>query len=352
MEKFLKKLWTGDQPILIPIISIILSFLVVGIILILTGRNPIEAYYYFIKGSFGNLYNITDTFSRVTPLAIAGCAFVVAARCGIFNVGIEGQLLLGGLASAIVGYAVHLPAIIHLPLMLLTGMVFGGLYAFIPGWMKTYRGINEILSTIMLNYPAFYLVHYLTVKKLQAPGVVPATPLIDKTAELPLLVPDSRMHAGIIIAVLVAIAVYYLLFHTVLGYEMRAVGINKDAARYNGIPVEKRMILAMVISGALAGLAGAVEIAGVHHRFLDQFSPGYGYDSITVSLVGLSHPFGTFVAAIFFGALKTGNLEMAIFTNIPRQLVSLLTGIVMLFIASQNLLRNQLRAITRKEIKQ
>jgi general nucleoside transport system permease protein len=352
MQKFLKKFWTGDQPYLVPIISIILSFLVVGIILILTGRNPIEAYYYFAKGSFGNLYNMTDTFSRVIPLTIAGCAFVVASRCGIFNVGIEGQLLLGGLASAIVGYALHLPAVIHLPLMLLAGMIVGGLYAFIPAWMKVYRGINEILSTIMLNYPAFYIVHYLTVKKLQAPGVVPATPMIDVTAQLPILVPDTRLHAGIIVALLVIIAVYYLLFHTVLGYEMRAVGVNREAARYNGIPVEKRMITAMVISGALAGLAGAVEIAGVHHRFLDQFSPGYGYDSITVSLVGMSHPFGTFIAAIFFGALKTGNLEMAIFTNIPRQLVSLLSGIVMLFLASQNLIRNQLFALTHKEKKQ
>jgi general nucleoside transport system permease protein len=348
MQKFLKKLWAGDQPILIPIISIALSFIVVGIILAVSGRNVFNALYYFLNGSFGNLYNVTDTLSRFIPLSIAGCAFIVAARCGIFNVGIEGQLLLGAFASAVVGYTIKLPAVIHLPLMLITGMAAGGLYAFIPGWLKTYRGINEILSTIMLNYPAFFFVHYMTVKVLQAPGVVPATPFIEKTAELPLLIPDSRLHAGIFVVVLIAIAVYWLLWKTVLGYEMRAVGINKEGARYNGIKVENRMILAMVISGAIAGLAGAVEIAGIHHRFLDQFSPGYGYDAITVSLIGLLHPYGTLVSALFFGALKTGNLEMAIFTDTPRQLVSLMNGVVMLFLAMQNLLKDGLRRITER----
>lgn len=322
------------------IIALIVALLVVAILLLATGRNPIDAFYYFLRGSFGNVFNAADTFSRVVPLSIAGIGFLIGAQCAVFNVGIEGQLLLGALASAIVGYIIKVPKFIHLPLMLLTGSLVGGLYALIPAWLKTYRKVNEILSTIMLNYPAFFFTHYMVVKVLPIEGVVPATPFIEETARFVTLIEDTRLHGGIIVAVLVAVLAYFLLYKTSLGYEMRAVGKNQSAARFHGIHVEKRMILAFFLSGAMAGLAGAVEVAGVHYRFLDQFSPGYGYDSITVAMVGLLNPFGVLISATLFGALKTGILDMAVYTEIPRQLATLINGIVVLFIAAKSMIES------------
>ncbi len=334
-----KKSLLDNQSVIVSILALVMALIVISLILIATNRNPLDAFYYFSVGAFGTVSNTANTISRVIPLSIAGCAFLIGAKTGAFNVGIEGQLLLGALASAVVGYAVKLPAVLHLPLMLIAGMVAGGLWGFVPGWLKTYRGVNEILSTIMLNYPALYFCHFMTIKVLKADGVVPATPMIEATAKLPTLIAGTRLHSGIFIALLVVFLTYMFFKHTVLGYEMRAVGINRDAARYHGIPVEKRMLQSFVLGGILAGLAGAVEIAGVHYRFLDQFSPGYGYDSITVALLGLLSPIGVLFSATLFGALKTGSLEMAVFTDIPRQLVTLIQGVVILFIAAQNLLR-------------
>lgn len=334
----IRKFFLKQQTVFVTIIAVVLAFVVVGLLLAGTGRNPFNAVYYFVRGSFGNFFNTADTISRVVPLTIAGIAFLVGAQCAVFNVGVEGQLLLGALASAIVGFAVKLPAVIHLPLMLLAGALAGGLYGLIPAWLKTKRGVNEILSTIMLNYPATYLTHFLTVKVLPVEGVVPATPFIEETAKLPTLLAGTRLHAGVFVMLLVIIFAYILLYKTSLGYEMRAVGFNQTAARFHGIPVEKRMVLSFFLSGALAGLAGAVEVAGVHYRFLDQFSPGYGYDSITVALVGLLNPFGVLISATLFGALKTGILEMSVYSGIPRQLVTLINGIVVLFVAAKDIL--------------
>ena len=336
IREFLRK----QSAVFTTIIALFFALLVVALLLISTGRNPIDAFYYFVRGSFGNVFNAADTLSRVVPLSIAGMGFLIGAQCAVFNVGIEGQLLLGALASAIVGYVIKVPKIIHLPLMLLAGALVGGLYALIPAWLKTYRKVNEILSTIMLNYPAFFFTHWMVVKVLPIEGVVPATPFIEESARFVNLVENTRLHGGIIVAALVAVLVYILLYKTALGYEMRAVGKNQSAARFHGIHVEKRMILAFFLSGALAGLAGAVEVAGVHYRFLDQFSPGYGYDSITVAMVGLLNPFGVLISATLFGALKTGILDMSVYTEIPRQLATLINGIVVPFIAAKSMIES------------
>lgn len=335
-RKFLEK----NQAVFTSILAVLFGFIVVGVLLLSTGRNPIEAYGYFMSGAFGNLYNFANTVSRVVPLLIAAIAFIIGAKCSVFNVGIEGQLLLGAIASAVVGFAFELPAVIHLPLMLLAGALAGGLYALIPAWLKVYRKVNEILSTIMLNYPAFFFTHYIVLNVTPREGVIPATPFIKKTAEFVDLFPGTNLHAGVFVTILIVFLAYFLLQKTSLGYEMRAVGLNQEAARFHGIPVEKRMMLAFFLSGCLAGLAGAVEVAGIHHRYLDQFSPGYGYDSITVAMVGLLNPFGTIFSATLFGALKTGILDMAVFTAIPRQLVTLINGIVVLFVAAKSLIQD------------
>lgn len=336
-RKFLLK----NQAVFTSILAVVLAFLMVAVLLIFSGRNPVEAFGYFIRGAFGDVFNFANTISRVVPLLIAAIAFIIGAKSSVFNVGIEGQLLLGALVSAVVGWGIKLPKPIHLPLTLLAGTLAGGLYALIPAWLKVYRKVNEILSTIMLNYPAFFFNHYIVLNVTPLEGVIPATPFVQETAKFSNLVPGTRLHAGVIVTALVVVFAYILLQKTSLGYEMRAVGLNREAARFHGIPVERRMMLAFFISGCLAGLAGAVEMAGVHYRYLDQFSPGYGYDSITVAMVGLLNPFGAIFSATLFGALKTGILDMAVYTQIPRQLVTLINGIVVLFISAKSIIQER-----------
>ncbi|MCD6356741.1 MAG: ABC transporter permease [Anaerolineaceae bacterium] len=334
-RKFLLK----NESVFTSIFAVILAIFAIAILLLASDRNPIEAFGYFMRGAFGNLFNFADTVSRIIPLLIAAIAFIIGAKSSVFNVGIEGQLLLGALASAVVGFGLDLPKIIHLPLMLLTGTLAGGLYALIPAWLKVYRKVNEILSTIMLNYPAFFFNHYIVLNVTPLEGVIPATPFIKDSAKFVNIFAGTRLHAGIIVTVLVVALAYFFLQKTSLGYEMRAVGLNREAARFHGVPVEKRMMLAFFMSGCLAGLAGAVEVAGVHYRYLDQFSPGYGYDSITVAMVGLMNPIGAIFSATLFGALKTGIMDMAVYTEIPRQLVDLINGIMVLFVSAKSLIR-------------
>lgn len=339
--KNIREFLIKQESIFTAVITVLLSFFVVGLLLLSTGRNPVEAFMYFAKGSFGTVANTADTLTRITPLLIAGIGFLIGAKCAVFNVGIEGQLLLGSMTAAIVGYAISLPKVIHLPLMLLSAALVGGLYALIPAWLKVYSKVNEILSTIMLNFPVFFFTKYLTNKVLPVEGVLPATPFIEDSARFVRLIPGTRLHSGIFVALLIVVLAYFLIQHTVLGYEMRAVGKNQKAAHFHGIPVENRMMFSFFLSGALAGLAGAVEIAGVHYRYLDQFSPGYGFDSITVALVGMLNPFGVMLSATLFGALKTGILDMAVYTEIPRQLVTLINGIVVLFIATKSMIQSR-----------
>ena len=342
-RKFLLK----NEKVFTSILAVVLAIFVVAILLFFSGRNPGEAFGYFLRGAFGNTFNLANTISRVVPLLIAAIAFIIGAKSSVFNVGIEGQLLLGALTSAVVGWAFELPKAIHLPLTLLAGTLAGGLYALIPAWLKVYRKVNEILSTIMLNYPAFFFCHYIVLNVTPLEGVIPATPFVQETAKFANLIPGTRLHAGVIVAAIVVVLAYFFLQKTAIGYEMRAVGLNQEAARFHGIPVERRMMLAFFLSGCLAGLAGAVEMAGVHYRYLDQFSPGYGYDSITVAMVGLLSPIGAIFSATLFGALKTGILDMAVYTEIPRQLVTLINGIVVLFISAKSLIQTKFRQIVK-----
>jgi len=202
MEKT-RRFLLKHQAVFTSILAVILAFAMVGILLLSTGRNPAEAFGYFIRGAFGDMFNFANTISRVVPLLIAAIAFIVGAKGSVFNVGIEGQLLLGALASAVVGWGIKLPKVIHLPLTLLAGTLAGGLYALIPAWLKVYRKVNEILSTIMLNYPAFFFNHYIVLNVTPLEGVIPATPFIQETAKFAKLVPGTRLHAGVIVTALV-----------------------------------------------------------------------------------------------------------------------------------------------------
>jgi ABC-type uncharacterized transport system permease subunit len=322
------------------IVAVLLAFLAGAIVLWVTGHSPVDAYVAVVKGAFGDTYGIGQTFTQATPIIFTGLAFLFAFKCGLFNIGAEGQLLIGGFTAALVGISfTGLPVYVHLPFALLAGAAGGALWGFIPGVLKARLGAHEVITSMMLSYVALYVTSYLVSYPFKAPpGWVAQTVFVAPSAELPRILEPTQLSASIIIAVFMAIMVTLVLNRTVLGYDVRAVGLNTSAAKSNGININRTMILAFVISGALAGLGGAGEILGTHRRFINGFSPGYGFDGLAVALIGGLNPVGTIFAAVLFGALRAGGMSMNTLTGVPIDIVSVLQGLVVLFVAAPRLI--------------
>ncbi len=301
----------------------------IGVLVILaSGEDPLAAYGAMLSGAFGSMPAVCETIVKAIPLTLAGLAVALCLLSGLFNIGVEGQLLIGGLAAAWTGYMFKLPAILHIPVCIIAGIAGGALWGFLPGLLKARRGVHEVITTIMLNYIAFYLTHYLVTNQLKDPNsMAPQTPEIQPTACLGSL---GGAHWGILIAVLGVCGFAFLMNHTVAGYELKVLGANQNAARASGINVPRAIILAMLLSGGLAGIAGAVEVLGVHHRFYDQFSPGYGFDSIAVALLGNNRAGGTALSALLFGALRNGAVSMQLSTETPKEIVTLIQAFVII----------------------
>jgi ABC-type uncharacterized transport system permease subunit len=289
-------------------------------------------------------YPFTDSLVAATPYIFAGLAVAVGFRCGLFNIGVEGQLYIGAICSVWVGFAIKgLPAIIHIPLALLAGAAGGAFWALIPAILKAKAGAHEVINTIMMNYVAFLLSDWLLGNKgpLKSPtSPNPVSPSIEKSAELPRFFPDPiRLHLGFFIALGVAVFVYWFLFKTTLGFELRTVGQNPNAARYAGMNITRNIIIAMCLSGALGGLAGANEVLGVNHNLAFAFSSGYGFDSIALALLGKSHPLGVVLAALLFGTLRSGATRMQDIAKIPSDIISILQALIIAFIAAPAIIR-------------
>ncbi len=287
------------------------------------------------------IYPFTESLTTATPYIFAGLAVALGFRCGLFNIGAEGQFFIGALASAWVGYSVlGMPWYLHLPLALLAGAIGGALWAAIPGYLKAATGAHEVVNTIMMNWIAFRLSDWLLNGPMKATGYRPVTPVIETSAELPRLFPDPlRFHVGFFLALAVAALVYWLLFKTTLGFEIRAVGANPGAARYAGMNIKRNFVLAMVLSGTLAGLAGATQVLGVDHWVGQGFSAGYGFDSIALALLGKSHPLGVVLAALLFGFLRSGATRMQSLAGIPMDIISVIQGLVIVFVAAPAIIR-------------
>jgi simple sugar transport system permease protein len=282
------------------------------------------------------------SLAKATPLLLSGLAVAVALRAGMFNIGAEGQILLGAFAAAAVGAGWHgAPMAVHLPLCLVAGMASGAVWSAIAGALKAWRGAHEVIVTIMLNYVAIQITHYLVNGPARDPGsLAPATRAVEPTARLWALEGGSNFSAGIAIALLCALAVWFLFAKTRLGFELRAVGENPRAARSAGISVPRTLVISMALSGALAGLAGAVEVLGVHRRYLDAFSPGYGFDSIAVAFLGNLTPGGIVASACMFGGIAAGAVQMEAYTNTPRQIAGIIQAVVILVVAAKGRVRN------------
>jgi general nucleoside transport system permease protein len=300
---------------------------------------------YFATGDpktlYAAIYPITESLTIATPYIFAGLAVGLGFRCGLFNIGAEGQFFMGALGSAFVGYSLTgLPWFIHLPLALLGGAAAGAVWGAIPGYLKARFGAHEVVTTIMMNYISYRLSDWLLNGPMMARGFRPVTPNIDVTAELPRFFPDPlRFNWGFPLALVFAVLVYWFLFKTTLGFEIRAVGANPDAAKYSGMSVIRNFVLVMTLSGALAGLAGATQVLGIDHWVGQGFSAGYGFDSIALALLGKSHPLGIVLSALLFGVLRGGATSMQSLAGIPIYIVSVIQGMVIIFVAAPAIIR-------------
>jgi ABC-type uncharacterized transport system permease subunit len=300
---------------------------------------------YFATGQTAALYKaiypFTESLVLATPYIFAGLAVALGFRCGLFNIGAEGQFFMGALGAAFVGYSITgLPWFIHLPLALLGGAVAGAIWGAIPGYLKAKFGAHEVVNTIMMNWIAFRLSDWLLTGPMKAQGYRPVTPNIEATAELPRFFPDPlRFNWGFPLALLFAFLVYWFLFKTTLGFEIRAVGANPDAAKYSGMSVVRNFVLVMTLSGMLAGLAGTVQVLGTDHWVGQGFSAGFGFDSIALALLGKSHPLGVVLAALLFGILRGGATSMQSLAGIPIHIISVIQGMIIIFIAAPEIIR-------------
>lgn len=328
---------------LVPLISVLLGVLVGAIIMLFIGQNPFIGYWALLDGVFGDIYYFGEMLRMMTPLILAGLAVAFAFRTGLFNIGVEGQLIVGWLASVSVGILIDAPMIIHLPLAIGAGALAGAVWGLVPGFLKARFYVHEVIVTIMMNYVALFVSNYIIRTYLLVPGE--RTDRIHATASLASpflqsLTDFSRLHYGFFIAIFACLVLWFLLWKTTLGYELRAVGYNKHASHYAGMNVNGNIILAMVISGGFAGMAGAMEGLGTYGymSILAGFT-GVGFDGIAVALLGANTSIGVLLAAALFGSLKVGAPNMQSQAGIPPELVDIVIALIIFFVASSYLIR-------------
>ncbi len=329
---------------LLPLMAVPVAFLVGAIMLILLKVDPISAYVTLVEGAFGSVSGITQTLVKATPLLLVGLGVVIAFRGGVINIGGEGQLIVGACATTAVALAMpKLPGALLLPISMLAGVLAGAVWGGIPGVLKARLGVNEILSTIMMNAIATQLSLYLLTGPMLDPTQIASGSYIAQSGLLPRqvwllrLVPRTLLHAGAILAVIMAILVYVFLWRTSIGYRIRAVGLNPNAARYAGIRVPVYQALSLALGGAFAGLAGAVEVLGVEHRMMDGLSGGYGFTGIVAALFGNLHPLGAIPASILFGGLLVGADQMQRTVQVPSALINTILGMIVLFVVASKI---------------
>ena len=322
------------------LLSVIVSFAVGALFLIAIGFSPIEAYGKMLDGAFGSTKRIAYCVTYATPLILTGLSVAFAFRTGVFNIGAEGQFVMGSMAACVVGIlAGNLPKLVLIPLCFLAAAIAGALWSMIVGFLKTKWGINEVLSMIMFNWIAYYLSNYIAgIPAIHSDGNAEATKNISENASI--LLPESlrsqlspSSNYGILLAIVAVVVIYLVINKTTLGYELKAVGFNRHAAEYGGIGVNRAILTALAISGVLAGLGGATQVLGMGQRisvFTSQ--EGFGFQGISVALIGASNPIGVFFAGLFYGALKYGGGKLNMI-GAPSEVVDIIMGTVVFFIA-------------------
>jgi simple sugar transport system permease protein len=319
------------------VVAVLVALLLGAVVIMVSGHDPWDAYRSLAEGALGSRRGRAESLVYAAPLILGGLAFAIAARAGMFNIGIEGQLVIGGFVSALVGATDwNLPTAVHLPLAVLAAAIAGGIWGFIPGAMKAATGAHEVITTIMLNYLAFRLITYSIQKRedwLPVDPAVQGTERVLDTARLPVILDLTRLHAGVVIALVAAVVIWFVLFHTTFGYKVRTVGLSHGAARYGGIRWGLTIAISMTLAGAIAGLAGAGESLGLHGRH-SATPPGLGFTAIAVGLVGRNHPIGVIFSGLLFGILSAGAPTMQANAGVSKEIVLVLQGLVILAVAA------------------
>jgi len=315
------------------LVALFVSLIIASGIILFAGETPKDVFMAILKGAFGSQRAIIDTLIKSTPILLTGLATIVPFRAKVWNIGQEGQLYAGAMGvTFIILTFPELPALIYIPVLLLVGVITGALWAFIPGILKARYRVNEIIVTVMLNYVILYFCTYLLNGPWQEPkSYYYNTIKFPGSSDLPLLF-GTHLHLGFLIALFLAFVIYFLLWKMKLGFEIRAMGDNPTAARYKGINTQRLTVIVMLISGAICGLAGGIELLGIHHKLIYGFSSGSGFTGILIALLGRLHPFGVVLAAIFFGALRNGSVSMQIYTDVSSELVTLIMGLIIIML--------------------
>jgi general nucleoside transport system permease protein len=326
--------------LLLPVAGVLVALLIGGIMLLVLKANPIAAYSAMLSGAVGSVSGVTQSLVKATPLLLVGLGICIAFRANVINIGGEGQITLGAIVATWFPLTFHnWPGWLLIPCTLILGFIAGAAWGFVPGILKARLKVNEILSTIMMNSIAIQFMYLLIRGPLMDPAGVAAGTFLAQSARLPVqvwlprLVPQTLLHAGSIVAVVLAIAVYFFLWRTTIGYRIRSVGLNPDASRHAGINVPFYQALSLTLAGGFAGLAGAIEVMGVQHRLLDGITGGYGFTGIVAALLGGLHPLGLIPASILFGGLLVGANQMQRSVQVPSSLISAILGLVVLFVS-------------------
>lgn len=314
----------------VPVLSILMAFLIGAIIMVVLGADPVKAMSALFRGAFGNANAIGTTLNKSTPLIFTSLCACFAYKCGVYNLGGEGQFLIGATTGFITVHCSGLTGIPGIVLAMVVGAVAGGIWGMIPGLLKITRGLNEMIISIMLNYVATLFMGVIYTNWLRDANM-PQTPSVDKSVMLSRVFPSMRFTWSFVIAIIVGLLLYYLLYWTSKGFKFRAVGLNMTASRFNGFPVKRFILISFIAAGAIAGLGGAADLLGTQYRLINGYGSGYGFDGVAMALIGQLHPVATIVVAIFFAALRVGSTSMQVATGVPTSVSDIIQALVIVF---------------------
>jgi ABC-type uncharacterized transport system permease subunit len=316
------------------VVIFLLASLLTSIPLMISGFGPLNVFYSLLIGGFGSIPALARTLIKTTPILFCGLGLLVAFRCGVWNIGAEGQLYIGALGATVAGlFLGSMPSALHIIVVCLAGFAGGALWAGIAGFLRVRYGANEMIVTLLMNFIAFWIISYMVRFPLRPElAFNPVTAMISESARLPIMLPGTSLHIGILIAIFAGIIIWFILGRTVLGYRIRAVGSNSSASAYGGISVKFTILVAMLLSGGLAGLAGMNEVCGVHYLLSENISFSYGYLGIPAALIGRLNPIGTIISSLFIGSLFTGGRFIQTVLGIPYTIVYMIVAVFILAI--------------------
>lgn len=320
----------------------VLIALALGAAVVLTvNENPVHVLGTLLRGAFGNPERIAGTLLQSTPILVCGIAACISLRGGLFNIGIEGQLFMGGFAAAWIGFSLSLPPVLHMLVAIAFAVLAGMLWIAIPAFFRARYNANEVVSTILANYVAVLITSYLTINIFKAPGGLSETPQIAPSSYLPELFSFSRLNWGLVIGLVLAVVVHAFFLRTARGYAVSEMGANPRFAEYGGVDIKRQTFAVLLASGAVGGLAGGIEALGVHHRFMEGFAPGFGFDGVIAALLANGNPLGTIFTALFFGALRNGSLLLEVDTTASREVITVIQALIILAVSAQITIRRK-----------